>query len=258
MKFACLLYHGLGEERRFGYISPQRFRAQIAGLLGSGFTIEGLDGVSRRLESGDWPSHYLVLTFDDGHRSNVEALDILEELGAQATFFVTTRACRRDRRYLDAATIRRLAGHMHIGSHSVTHRRLDQLPDHEVHRELAESKAWIEDVTGNVVDAFSAPSGAIDRRVATMALELGYELLADSIPWWNRPETVARQRRIHRVAVDYAFPEPRYAAMSRCSPGFFLPKRGRALLLSLPKRLLFTRRMERIRKPILSVWRKWR
>lgn len=257
-RFCCLLYHGIEDQRRFGYLSAARFRGHVEILLREGFTIEGFDGVLGRLATGIWPNRYIVLTFDDGHRSSVEALEILAELGGSATLFVATRASRIDPRYLDAPALRRLADWTHLGSHSVTHRRLDQLSRLEVHAELADSKAWLEDVTGRAIDTFSAPSGAINTSVRDTALELGYRLLGNSVPWWNTPDKLATTRIVRRLAIDYAFSDARYGEVSRCDLAYFVPKRARALLLALPKRLLFAPAMAPVRKPLLSLWKRWR
>lgn len=257
-RFSCLLYHGIGEEERLGYLSATRFRRHVEVLVSQGYTIEGFDGVLRRLKSGQWPERYIVFTFDDGHRSTIEALEILGELGGSATFFIATRACTTDSRYVDRETLRRLAAHTHIGSHSVTHRRMDQLPSSELRAELVDSKAWLEDATGVEVETFSAPSGAVNPRVCNEALAAGYSLLGDSIPWWNQHAAVDRERRVHRVPIDYAFSDDRLLELGTCAGSYFVPRRIRAAMWALPKRLLFSPPLTRLRKPILSVWKRLR
>jgi peptidoglycan/xylan/chitin deacetylase (PgdA/CDA1 family) len=71
-------------------VTPERFREQVA-LLGRRRRIVDLDAVLERLRNGDGGDPVAAITFDDGYRDNADtALPILSELGAVATFFVTT------------------------------------------------------------------------------------------------------------------------------------------------------------------------
>jgi len=92
----------------------------------------------------------VVITFDDGHISNLEiAVPILKEFGMKAYFFVTTDFiesreffCRPQQlqAFVDAGMV--------VGSHGVSHRFLSDLSDEESKRELSLSKerlqSWLD------------------------------------------------------------------------------------------------------------------
>jgi peptidoglycan/xylan/chitin deacetylase (PgdA/CDA1 family) len=61
-----------------------------------------------------------------------------------------------------------------IGSHSVSHPNFRLLDDEQARRELAESKADLEKITGRQVRSFSFPHGAYTARCLTLARQCGY------------------------------------------------------------------------------------
>ncbi|MCG8650532.1 MAG: polysaccharide deacetylase family protein, partial [Pirellulales bacterium] len=73
-------------------VTPRRFGAQLAGLLGLGFEAWPL----RRLlehhhNKQDVPRNIFVVTFDDGYENNFTAAwPILKELNVPATIFIST------------------------------------------------------------------------------------------------------------------------------------------------------------------------
>jgi peptidoglycan/xylan/chitin deacetylase (PgdA/CDA1 family) len=61
-----------------------------------------------------------------------------------------------------------------IGSHGVTHASLLDCDDDLLARELQESKAFLEEVTGRKVEYFAYPYGYYDERVARQTQRAGY------------------------------------------------------------------------------------
>jgi peptidoglycan/xylan/chitin deacetylase (PgdA/CDA1 family) len=71
-------------------VSPDRFREHVA-FLRERFDLIGMDEVPSLLGSTRRARRALAITFDDGYRDNHDcALPILADLGAVATFYVTT------------------------------------------------------------------------------------------------------------------------------------------------------------------------
>ena len=60
---------------------------------------------------------------------------------------------------MDPGEIRQIAQHFELGSHTFNHTPLHVLPPDEARREINDGKAWLEDVTGTVVQAFCYPRG---------------------------------------------------------------------------------------------------
>jgi peptidoglycan/xylan/chitin deacetylase (PgdA/CDA1 family) len=92
---AVLMYHRVRETDVDPWrtcVSPSRFHEQVA-YLSRRYTVMSLASLADALAHGNLPRRALVLTFDDGYTDNLHtAKPILEQLGAPATFFVTTGA----------------------------------------------------------------------------------------------------------------------------------------------------------------------
>jgi len=96
-----LMYHHLAEEAvedNAYIISREAFRAQMEALRDAGFETVNFDDLIAFVDDGaPLPERAVVITFDDGYRSNLEiAAPILEELGMQATINVIGVSRGRD------------------------------------------------------------------------------------------------------------------------------------------------------------------
>ena len=184
-----LCYHGVveGEPQRLA-VRRDVLERQLRSLLHRGWTPvgagEAVEGTGRRFH----------VTFDDAYRSVVEVLPLLASLGVRATVFPAT-AFARDGRAFDVPELRDdarsrpdafatmdwdalravAASGVEIGSHTVTHPHLPQLPDDELDRELRDSKAELEAELGARCRWLAYPYGDHDERVRRSARLAGYE-----------------------------------------------------------------------------------
>lgn len=128
------------------------------------------------------------ITFDDAYRSVYQvAFPALQQHDMTATVYVPVGSiggpitwdghpARRTETLMTADQIRDLAQTgFEIGSHTISHARLTQLTDKELRRELAGSKAMLEDITGTEVLSLSYPYGACDQRVLEESVRAGYK-----------------------------------------------------------------------------------
>jgi peptidoglycan/xylan/chitin deacetylase (PgdA/CDA1 family) len=124
----------------------------------------------------------VVLTFDDGHRSNWSlAFPALLEARMPATFYVVAGFVDTNPQYVTTAQLREMAAHgMWIGSHTMTHRWLPELTPAEIRRELADSKAKLEDLLQRPVLDFALPGGHYNRAIIDAVRECGYRSVATS------------------------------------------------------------------------------
>ncbi|MCR4337672.1 MAG: polysaccharide deacetylase family protein [Candidatus Omnitrophica bacterium] len=125
----------------------------------------------------------VVITFDDGEMNNFEvAYPILKRFSYPAYFFVTVDRIGK-KGYMDWPQLRELqmAG-MIIGSHSLTHRILSELPQEELMQELCESKRILEENLKTKITTFSIPRGFISQTLMQCAEEAGYEWVFGSQP----------------------------------------------------------------------------
>src|SRR3989475_2176390 len=95
MKLPVLLYHKIdrippGARYPRSYVTPERFEAQLAFLRRRGYeSISFADYLAYRRGAGRLPRRPVIVTFDDGYRSNRDvALPPLQQYGFRATIFL--------------------------------------------------------------------------------------------------------------------------------------------------------------------------
>jgi len=126
----------------------------------------------------------VAVTFDDGYKDNLYvAAPVLLRLQIPFTVFVTSSFIQTGSAdYLNELELKELAAlpGATIGSHGATHCRLAECDDDTLRWELAESRRYLEDVTGKPITALSYPHGSASERVRVAARQAGYVLAASS------------------------------------------------------------------------------
>lgn len=206
-----LMYHAVTPEdsrpRWPWAVSMRQFQAQLDFLAAARYTTL----TQRELAAtpaAALPARVVVITFDDGYRNNLLAADELSRRGMRASWFIVTGNIgaapgwpsehRPAGRMLDAAELRRLqADGMEIGSHTVSHPRLPTTADAQLRRELADSRAALQDLLGAPVDSFAYPYGAWDARCAAAVAAAGYSSACTTRTGWAlRDNDPYRLRRL--------------------------------------------------------------
>jgi peptidoglycan/xylan/chitin deacetylase (PgdA/CDA1 family) len=115
---------------------------------------------------------HVALTFDDGpSRWTPLVLDLLREHEMRATFFVIGQ---RVREHPDL--VRQIVAEGHeLGSHTLTHPRLTEIPEDEVRQEITSGLDAVEEVLGERPKLFRAPGFHADERERAIIKELGLE-----------------------------------------------------------------------------------
>jgi len=119
----------------------------------------------------------VVITFDDGHRSNLEiAAPLLAERGLSAYFFVTSGFIDKRAGFMSSTQLRELSDvpGMIIGSHGVTHRFFADMTDSDAFEELADSRTCVESMTGKTCESMSFPGGRYTSKTLEMMHPSGY------------------------------------------------------------------------------------
>jgi len=216
--WAALMYHELAAPGRAladdgaGYavycVARDAFREHLRALSEAGLQGRSIGGA---LASGDGT---VAITFDDGCETDfTEAAPLLRERGFGATFFVIAGQVGR-RGHLGAGQLRALAAAgFEIGSHSLTHRMLTALAPDELDRELAGSRARLEDSVGARVAHLSCPHGRWSRAIAAAAVRAGYETVSTSAAGLNDASTPPT--RLRRIAVQRGATPDEVAALAR-------------------------------------------
>jgi len=173
MPVAILNYHRVTDEHSSGSlfhdVSMERFQSQMALLARQ---TAAADGSVHRLENG----RSAMLTFDDSFAEHLTVGTLLQEHGLVGVFSVISGLVGKTG-HLSRAGLKQLAASGHrIASHTVTHRPLPSLSNAELVAELCDSKAALEDLTGQAVEWFVPPGGLLCPRSVEVAKEIGFTM----------------------------------------------------------------------------------
>jgi len=164
---------------------------QLDHLADEGFaTVAMRDLVGWHQGQAELPERPIVISFDDGHRSNAErALPALLERGQKAIFFVTAGRIGSDDTVTWPQLRAMLDEGMEVGSHTLTHPRPSALGPEELEHELAGSKRVLEEGLRVAVDFVAAPTGYDSRRFGELARKAGYKAALQGVIGLNRRST---------------------------------------------------------------------
>ncbi len=157
-------------------VTPGDFAAHMDWLAQNGYhTITTEDLFTYLNEYGGLPSKPVILTFDDGYADfYTTALPILRSHGFVAVSYVVSGFVGWPG-YMTSAQIREAdRSGMEIGSHTVTHANLANLPAAAVRLQLVQSKDFLEQVVGHPVTSFCYPSGKYTSAVASAVAAAGF------------------------------------------------------------------------------------
>jgi peptidoglycan/xylan/chitin deacetylase (PgdA/CDA1 family) len=240
-RFACLTYHGIGDRDDQYTVSEANLCAQLNFLREERYTVEGFEEMQQRLCSTQGlPDRYVVLTLDDGFSDSMLAADCLNRYECKATFFVIRDRCSREAGFIGEHDIRELRRRgFSLGTHGTTHRKLTKLPADQCRRELAGSRAWLEDVLGEPVFFTAVPGGFINGFVMRVAAEEGYVLVGTCNEWMNVASCGLRTpQKINRVNIRRHFSTVTFRKIVEGDSTFYLRRQLRSAALWLPKQLL--------------------
>lgn len=119
----------------------------------------------------------LMVTVDDGCKTDIQLADLLKRYGFSGIFFVSTEKIGQPG-YLDRDELRALKQMgMKIGSHGHRHIGLTRLTLQEAEQELRLSKSLLESWLGCPVDYFAFPGGLKNSGLIKLAHDVGYSVL---------------------------------------------------------------------------------
>lgn len=118
------------------------------------------------------PNVIVTTSWDDGHPLDVKLANLLAEFRINGTFYVSSK--NRERSVMLPKNIRDISKHFEIGAHSLTHRRLNTLNNHDLEKEIKDNKMLLEDIISRTVDMFCYPSGIYSTRVWQVVMNSGF------------------------------------------------------------------------------------
>jgi peptidoglycan/xylan/chitin deacetylase (PgdA/CDA1 family) len=218
LKLPILVFHKIAPvppDSQFprNYVRPEQFDALLGWLRSAGYvSIRFEQYVAHRHGEATLPPKPIILTFDDGYRSNAEiALPIMKKHGFRATIFVVPGHLGQTNRWdaeekqeplLSAEEIRELhADGFAFGSHTMHHSRLTAAPAALALEELRASREALEALLQEPVRTICYPWAQHNEAVRRLAQEAGYTCGVGIRRRLNRPSTDIMA--LHRIPVTY-------------------------------------------------------
>ena len=176
------------------YVSPDSFERQLWTLRRLGLrgvsTSEGIARLSNGTSRG-----CVVFTFDDGYADTLTtAAPLMKQYGFGATCYVVSGAVGTYNHW-DAEYLRErkslmsrdqldqwLAAGMEVGSHSLSHQRLHELPQDAARYEIAESRTALRNMLGVQIEHFAYPFGHFTADIAEWVRHAGYASAMTVVP----------------------------------------------------------------------------
>lgn len=156
-------------------INPADFEKQMKYLKDQGYTtIHMEDLLDKKV-----PKKAIVLSFDDGLEDfYTTALPILQKNGFTASNAVITGMIGQHEHMTNDQIRECIKAGIEITSHTVTHLDMSKLTKEQLHKQLAESKTYLENTFGIKVDGFIYPSGKYNELAVQMVKDEGYKIAA--------------------------------------------------------------------------------
>ena len=190
MRIPILMYHRIDRPKPNSkvsghYVPPGLFGRQMKAMARLGYRTVSLSDL--REQGPELPGRSFCITFDDGYENYLtHALPELKRHGFAATVFLVTDLIGKDNRW-DASSgdvSERLlssdqvaecqAQGTEFGSHTLSHADLDACSPEEAWRQIAESKAAVEELTGKPAESFCYPYGRFGPETRDMVRRAGY------------------------------------------------------------------------------------
>lgn len=186
------MYHNIDDNAAFSKlsVSPESFKKQILFLKSHDYNVVRLEDLPDIIRGGKIPYKTLAITFDDGYENNYKnAYPVLKECGLTATIFISPALIGREG-YLTWEQVIEMSesGVISIGSHTMSHAYLPDLPEQKLKIEIFDSKRAIESHIRKEIYSFSYPVGAFNDYVREKVIKAGYKIAVATNPGKDYPK----------------------------------------------------------------------
>jgi hypothetical protein len=117
------------------------------------------------------PQAYITTSWDDGHVADLRVADLLSRYNLAGTFYIPRSI---ETGVMPVSQIRDLSARFEVGAHTLDHVFLTEVDLPTATEQIAGSKRWIENVTGQACAMFCPPAGKYDHRHVDAMASAGY------------------------------------------------------------------------------------
>jgi len=185
-------YHKIESKADIGITTrhPDDFKKDLQEIVRQGYQTINFNDL---LINNGIPKKPIIISFDDAYLSFYEmAFEILKDMGMKAVVFVPVNFIgemnnwdvqffNKKYMHMSRAQLKEISeNNIEIGSHTLNHKYLNNLPDSLLEEELFSSKQKLESIVNKPVYSISYPFGKYDNRVMDAAgkyYEFGVQLL---------------------------------------------------------------------------------
>ena len=187
-----IMYHRIDDKSKVSSLSvcPENFHRQIEFLKIHNYNVVKLEELPDLMKKRKLPRRTIAITFDDGYENNYTcAYPVLKEFGIPATIFIVPALVGTEG-YLTWDQIVEMSesGVISIGSHTMTHAWLSDLPEQKLDIEIFDSKRAIEGHLRKKVHSFSYPLGGFNSHVRDKVIKAGYRIAVATNPGKKYPK----------------------------------------------------------------------
>lgn len=178
-----LLYHSISSQKsntsldKFN-ITLEKFEKQIKFLKRFGYSTIKASAIEHILQNKLYKKNkYVLITFDDGYKNNLEAAEVLAKHGYSALFFISTAYLGKNLDNMEMLNVddtKKLINlGMEIGSHSHYHKKLSETSYKDIEENIKTSRDLLSNFSS--IDDFAYPFGSRNDAVIDVLKENGFK-----------------------------------------------------------------------------------
>lgn len=152
------------------------FKKQMKYLSRKGYKTYTFDELNKVKENQRFSSNSVLITFDDGWKSNYsEIMNLMLDLGLKYNVFLEVGKIGKDPKYLTWSEVRSMykTGMVGFGAHTYSHPNMSKTTNYDFNKEILEANATIEQELGLKPTDFCFPFGAYGEESLREIVESG-------------------------------------------------------------------------------------
>ncbi|NLW16427.1 MAG: polysaccharide deacetylase family protein [Firmicutes bacterium] len=188
-----LMYHVIGDgsgSLHELYVNPSVFASQMEYLYANGYHTITLEELYKHWQEGEpLPPRPIVITFDDGYRSDYEeAFPILQTYGFKAVHFLYVKKLQQGQGLTREEIATLMAAGHEIGNHTYSHVEIHRLSQERLAQETQTAKDALEEMLNIPIVSFCYPVGRYSTEAVNAVDAAGHKIAVTTEYGYARPE----------------------------------------------------------------------